>query len=195
MALSHRPSRVVVLLITVWSGGAHAQGRPSGSSPRLRLEAGLSAAGQARRCVTCTPSTVGGVSATAAAGVTLPNGFGVGLLGRSFNELGFEASRTSRYVIAFGQYAPAAVSFLTLNVGGGQGRHSSTEPNVASSDGSGTVFYTGVALRVPPRGQLAVSVTADVVQSIDGMPQSHPRLMSIGISLGAATPSPAPGAP
>lgn len=195
MPLFDRSSRVVVLLASVhlvgWGGVAHAQARPSGSAPRLWLELGVSAAAQAHRCVTCSPSTVGGGSATAAAGITLPNGFGVGLLRRAFNELGFEASLTSRYVIAFAQYAPPAVSFLTLNVGGGQGRHASNSEIVAS-DGSGTVVYAGTAFRVPPRSGLAVSLTADVVQSIDGTPRSHPRLLSIGLSLGAATPPPAP---
>src|SRR5512147_117467 len=94
MRLFHRSSRVVLLAsvhLVVWCGVAHAQGRPSGSAPRLWLELGVSAAA-AHRCMTCRPSTVGGGSATAAAGITLPNGFGVGLLSRAFSELGFEAS-------------------------------------------------------------------------------------------------------
>ena len=195
MSLPRRSLRLFYLLViirlTTSPAVGHAQGRPSGNSPRLWLEVGLSAAAQAGRCESCIGSaTIGGGNATAAAGITLPNGFGVGLLGRAFNQFSFESSLRSRYVIALAQYAPAAVSFLTLNVGGGQGRHFSNDPTVASSDGSGTVLYAGTALRLPPRGGLAVSLTADVLQSIEGTPRSHPRLMSIGISLGAATPSP-----
>lgn len=179
---------VLALSLAAWPAVGHAQGRPAGNAPRLWLEAGLSAAAQANRCVTCTPTTVGGGSATVAAGVTLPQGFGVGLLARAFNELGFEASLQSRYVVVLAQYTPPVVSLLTLNVGGGQGRHSSNEPGPASNDGAGTVFYAGTALRLPPRSGLAVSLTADVVQSIDGTPRSRPRLLSVGIALGAATP-------
>jgi len=54
--------------------------------------------------------------------------------------------------------------------------------------------HVGRGAAVPPRAALAMSLTADVVQSIDGTPRSHPRLRSIGISLGAATPPPAPQA-
>ena len=200
MSLSRRLSRVGSLVMIVhlaaWPEAVHAQGRPLGNSPRLWLELGVSAAAQAHRCATCIGSaTIGGGSATAAAGVTLPKGFGVGILGRAFNQFSFESSLQSRYVIALGQYMPPAVSSLTLNLGGGQGRHSSDQPDVASNDGSGTVFYAGAALRVPPRSGLAVILTADVVQAIDGTPRTHPRLLSIGISLGAATPAPAPNAP
>lgn len=200
MSLSCRLSRVGSLLMIIHLAArpviGHAQGRPSGDSPRVWLELGVSAAAQEHRCTTCIGSaTIGGGSATAAAGVTLPNGFGVGLLGRAFNQFSYEYSLQSRYVIALAQYTPPAVSVLTLNVGGGQGRHSSNDPIVSSSDGTGTVLYAGTALRLPPRGGLAVSLTADVLQSIEGTPRSHPRLMSIGISLGAATPSPTAHAP
>jgi hypothetical protein len=200
MSRHHRSVRVAVLLLAIqmvaWPGVGHAQGRPSGNSPRLWLEVGVSAGAQARRCVTCGggTATVGGGSATAAAGVTLPRGFGIGLLGRAFNQFDFESSLQSRYVSVFAQYAPPAVSVLTLNVGGGRGRYSS-EPDAASNDGGGTIIYAGAALRVPPRGGLAVSLTADVMQSMDGAPRSRPRLLSVGISLGAATPSPMPQAP
>jgi hypothetical protein len=106
----------------------------------------------------------------------------------------YESSLQSRYVIALAQYAPPAVSLLTLNVGLGHGRHFSGAVG-SEIPGAGTVFYAGTALRVPPRERLAMSLTADVVQAIDGTPRTHPRLLSIGVSLGAATPAPAPTAP
>lgn len=199
MSLHRRLGRVVLLIVTMQFVAlpkfVHAQGRPSGDAPRLWLELGLSAAGQSHRCVTCDGSaTAGGLSATAAAGVTLPQGFGVGLLGRAFSQFSIESSRQSRYVVALAQYAPPALSLLTLNMGGGWGRHTS-DSDITPSDGSGAVFYAGAALRLPPRSGLAVTLTADLLQSIDGTPASHPRLLSAGISLGAATPSPAPPAP
>jgi len=51
---------------------------------------------------------------------------------------------------ALAQYAPPAVSLLTLNVGLGHGRHFSGAIG-SEIPGAGTVFYAGTALRVPPR--------------------------------------------
>jgi hypothetical protein len=181
----------MIVCLAAWPAIGRAQGRPSGAAPRLWAELGLSAAAQAHRCVTCSGSAVGGVGATVVAGVTLPQGFGVGLLGRAFSQFSYESHLESRYVIALAQYTPPKVSFVTLNVGGGEGRHTSDE-FLGTSNGSGPVFYTGAALRLPPRTGIAVSLTADVLQSIDGTPSSHPRLLSLGISLGASTSSPAP---
>jgi hypothetical protein len=199
ISLARRSLRLLCLVSTiclmVWPTVGRAQGRPSGNAPRLWLELGVLGAAQAHRCVACTPATIGGGGATAAAGVTLPQGFGVGVLGRVFSEFGFETHLQSRYVVVLAQYTPPKVSLLTLNVGGGQGRHSSEDALSAASDGSGTVFYTGAALRLPPRTGIALSLTADLMQSIDGTPRSHPRLLSIGLALGAATPSPAAAAP
>ena len=184
---------VQAICLAARPGDAHAQGRPSGNAPRLWMEVGVAAASQAHRCLTCGESaTVGGGSATLAGGVTLPRSFGVGLLARAFNQFDLESSSLqSRYVVAFGQYTPPVVSFLTLNVGGGQGRHSSGA-SPPTSVGSGTVLYAGVALRLPPRSKIALSLTGDMLQSIDGTPRTHPRLMGIGIALGAATRSLAP---
>jgi len=186
---------LLTIQLAAWSEVGHAQGRPSGNSSRLWLELGVSGAAQARRCENCVGSTtIGGGSATAAAGVTLPEGFGVGLLGRAFMQFDFESSLQSRYVIALAQYAPPAVSLLTLNVGLGHGRHFSGTIG-SEIPGAGTVFYAGTALRVPPRERLAMSLTVDVMQSIDGTPRSHPRLLSIGVSFCVATPAQAPHAP
>jgi hypothetical protein len=199
MVLSRRLARlpyvVPAIWLAAWPAVGRAQGRPSGNAPRLWLELGVAAAAQAHRCVTCTPSTIGGGSAIAAAGVTLPQGFGVGVMGRSFSEFGFETHLQSRYVVALAQYTPPRISLLTLNVGGGEGRHSSDDVQSAASNGSGTVLYTGAALRLPPRTGIALSLTVDLMQSIDGTPRSHPRLLSFGLAVGAATPSPAVTAP
>ncbi|HEX7980845.1 MAG TPA: hypothetical protein VF461_19725 [Gemmatimonadaceae bacterium] len=196
MSLSPRSLRLCYLLVIIhlaaWPEVGHAQGRPSGINTRLWLEVGFEGGQQAHRCMTCDASTtIGGGSATAAAGVTLPQGFGIGLLARGFNQFGFESSLQSRYVIALAQYAPPAASLLTLNVGLGHGRYFS---NTISDEieGGGTAFYAGTALRLPPRTGLAMSLTADVLQSIDGTPRSHPRLLSIGVSVAVATPSISP---
>ena len=163
-----------------------AQARPAGDH-RLWVEIGVAAARQMRRCLSCNESaSVGGASVTAAAGSTLLQGFGVALLGRAFQELGLDSWLKSRYVVSLCQYTPRAMSLMTINAGAGWGRHSA-EPSSAGSSGAGAIIYAGTALRVPPRGTFALSVTADVIQSISGTPDSHPRLLSIGVAIGAAT--------
>ena len=137
--------------------------------------------------MTCFGTTsVGGASVSAATGVTLPGGLGVAVLGRAFNQLSFESWLKSRYAVALAQYSPPALEILTLNAGAGWGRHSS-EPNDASANGGGAILYSGVALRLPPKGSVALSVTADLIQSVSGAPRPHPRLVSFGVAIGAAS--------
>ena len=168
---------------------SYAQGRPTGDR-RIWAEIGIAAAQQMRRCLSCNESaTVGGASATAAAGATLRHGFGVALLGRAFQQFGFESWLKSRYIVALGQYTPSVMSLLTVNAGAGWGRHSA-EPSSVKSTGSGAIIYAGTAFRIPPRGTFALSLTADVMQSISGTPDSHARLLSIGVAVSAATAGP-----
>jgi hypothetical protein len=49
------------------------------------------------------------------------------------------------------------------------------------------VLFVGAALRLPPRSAVALSVTADVIQSLGEVRGVQPRLLSIGLALGAAT--------
>ena len=163
-----------------------AQGRPAGNG-RVWAELGIAAGQQTQRCHTCIgTSTIGGAALTVAAGSTLPRGFGIALLGRAFNQLDFESTLRSRYVVALGQFTPPGVSFVTLNGGAGWGRHAG-DTTPFTSDGSGGIIFAGAALRLPARAPLALSVTADLMQSISGRPDPHPRLLSIGIAVGVAT--------
>ena len=165
---------------------AQAQGRPTGDG-RIWGEIGISAARQTHRCVTCSDdAAIGGASLTGSAGVTLTHGLGVGLLARSFHQFDFESWLNSRYVVALAQYTPRRLTPLTLDAGGGWGRYSG-EGADAANNGTGAVVYASVALRMPPGGALALCVTADVIQSVSGAPSTHPRLLSVGIAIGAAS--------
>lgn len=168
--------------------GAQAQGRPSGMG-RIWWELGIGAAAEARRCTTCIDNaTVGGASLSAVGGVTLPHGLGVSVLWRAFQQLGFESPLNSRYVVGLVQFTPSPAAALTLNVGAGRGRHTAEQAG-DPANGTGAALYAGAALRVPPRGGLALSITADVLQTVDGAPRPHPRLFSVGLAIGGATPA------
>lgn len=187
-----RVARVTIVVASLAAGtgqALRAQGRPSGEG-RIWVELGLAASQQAGRCVTCTPSAIGGPSISAAGGVTLRRGFGAAVLGRAFQQFSFESSLNSRYFVALAQYAPARVPLLTLNAGAGWARHSGDFVSGEPSDGSGAVLYAGTALRLPPRSTYAITVTADILQSIEGSPSPHPRLFSVGLAIAAANPSP-----
>ena len=175
------------VLVAGTGAALHAQGRPAGDG-RIWVELGVAAGQQAGRCVTCIPNaTIGGASLSAAGGVTLRRGFGVAVLGRAFNQVSFESPfYKSRYVVALAQYAPPLVPLLSLNAGGGWVRHTG---DIAAdpSNGSGAALYAGSAVRLPARSSVAVTVVADVLQTIGGSLVSHPRLLSVGLSIGAAT--------
>ena len=181
-----RVTLVVASLLFAGTGvGAEAQGRPSGDG-RIWVELGLAASQQAERCVTCTPSAIGGASVSVAGGVTLRRGFGVGVLGRAFQQLGFEGPWfNSRYYVALAQYAPTPAPLLSLNAGAGWARHSAERPD-DPGNGSGAVLYAGTSLRLPARSTYAITVTADILQSFEGSPSPHPRLFSVGLAIGAA---------
>jgi len=78
---------------------------------------------------------------------------------------------------------------VTLNGGAGWGRHAG-DTTPFTSDGSGAIIFAGAALRLPARAPLALSVSADLMQSISGGPVPHPRLLSIGIAAVVATTEP-----
>jgi hypothetical protein len=182
-----RVAVLVAAMLGVRTGAVvQAQGRPVGDG-RIWFELGLAASQQAGRCVTCTPSAIGGASVSAAGGVTLSRGFGVAVLGRAFQQFSFESSLSSRYFMALAQYAPARVPVLTLNAGAGWARHSGDDVSRDPSNGSGAALYAGTALRLPARSTYAITLTADILQSIEGSPSPHPRLFSVGLAIGAAT--------
>jgi len=182
-----RLALVAAALHGTGTGAAEAQGRPAGDG-RIWVELGLAASQQEGRCVTCTPSAIGGASVSAAGGVTLRRGFGVAVLGRAFQQFSFESSLNSRYLVAIAQYAPSRAPLLSLNAGAGWARHAGEIVGDPRS-GSGAVLYAGSALRIPAHSSFAVVVTADVLQSIEGSPSPHPRLFSVGLAIGAATKS------
>jgi hypothetical protein len=179
---------LATVLAAVLAVGARAQGRPLGAG-RIWWELGIAAAAEARRCTTCVDNaTVGGASLSAVGGVTLPHGLGVALLARAFQQFGFESPLNSRYVVGILQFTPSPAPVLTLNAGAGRGRHTA-EQAADPNNGIGAVLYGGAALRVPPRGGLALSITADVLETVDGAPRPHPRLFSVGLAIGGATPA------
>lgn len=173
---------VAAALLAAITPVARAQSRPTGEH-RVYMEAGLGGARQTSGCGRCTPPrAIGGPVLTGAVGLTLPHGFGVALLGRAFQQLDFEESQGSRYVVALGQYTPPRVSPLTLSLGAGWGRHRGEPLDYANND-QGAVVVAGVALRVPARSRVALSVTADAIQSVGGATTYRPRLISGGLSL------------
>lgn len=160
------------------------QGRPTGDG-RIWAEIGIGGAQQVGREGI---AGIGGASLTGSAGVTVARGFGVAVLVRGFQQLGFETSMNSQYAVALAQFSPRAAPVVSLNVGGGWGRHTVDDfPRVREAGG---VVYAGAGLRLPPQGSLALSLTGDVMQSFSGTPGSSPRLISVGVAIGAATAQP-----
>jgi hypothetical protein len=177
---------VAAALLAAIPSGARGQARPTGAN-RIWGELGLGAARQALRCRDCVRiDPIGGPVATAAIGLTLPRGFGVALVGREFDEFDLEFSQGSRYVVGLGQYTPPRVALLTLSAGAGWGHHHGEPSEIAIND-RGAVVAAGVALRLPARSRFALSVTADVIQSIGGATMARPRLISGGLALSMAS--------
>jgi hypothetical protein len=184
-----RSAILALCLAALTALDAHAQGRPAGAG-RGWIELGITASRQTGRCIGCTGSSaVGGPSVSAAAGITLPHCLGVALLARNFVVFSFDFAQSSQYVVALAQYTPPSAGMLTLNAGVGRGRHSEDQ---GTSNGVGAVLHAGAAVRIVPRSMFALSLTADVVQSVGGSPSSHPRLISVGLGIGGATSTPTP---
>ena len=188
----YRSCRVLALLVGLplacVATAAPAQARPGGAG-RAWGELALGGASQAPRCASCArKSAAAGPVLSAAAGVTLPRGFGLAVLGRAFQEVNFEHSQTSRYVVALGQYAPPGAAALTLSAGAGWGRHRGDSAPYAN-DGEGAVLAAGVALRLPARPALSASLTADLLQAVGGATAYRPRQLTVGLGLNVATPT------
>ena len=177
---------VFSVLVATLSPTARAQSRPTGAG-RVWAELGIGAARQSLRCSDCVLiDPIGGPVATGAMGLTLARGFGVAVLGREFQEFDFENSQGSRYLIVLGQYTPSRITPLTLSAGAGWGHHHGEPPEYAINDG-GAVISSGLAVRLPARSRVALSITSDVIQSIGGATHARPRLISMGLALSIAS--------
>ena len=172
-----------------------AQTRPS-EPWRGWLELDVGGAREDQGCSACLRNdALGGLAFSGAVGLALPNGFGTALVGRAFQEVSYEYSQRSRYLLALAQYSLNAAPWATMNAGVGWGTHQGSSAPYAN-DGSGAVLGIGLGIRVPASSGLAATVTADWLQSVSGArpaaggrPESsfHPRLLTIGIGFSAAT--------
>jgi hypothetical protein len=167
-----------VVLLGSFATAARAQARPEAAG-RIWGELGIEGARQAPSCRGCV--SLGGPALTVAAGLALPQGFGVALLGRAFQAFSFDYSQGSKYVVALGQYTPPSLALLTLNAGAGWARHRGDD------NGEGAVLAAGVALRLPARSRVALSVTADAMQTVGGRTSYQPQLFSVGLALSIAS--------
>ena len=175
------PPALVALLVLCPIASARGQGRPAGVG-RIWAEFGLAAAQQSGRSGY---TGIGGASITGTVGTTIARGLGAALLVRGFQQFGFETTTNSRYVIGVAQYSPRIAQQVSLNAGGGWGRH--TVDDFPSAAESGAVMYAGGALRLPARSTVALTLFGDVMQSVSGASASRPRLVSVGIGIGFAT--------
>lgn len=185
---------VAVLCVVLAPATLTAQSQPNGAG-RVWLEVGVGGASQAQGCARCVRSTtIGGVEASAAAGMTFSRGLGVAVLLRGFQEITFDATQGSKYVLGLVQYTLPRVPYLTFNAGAGRGAHKGSPVEYANT-GSGAVVSAGLALRLPARGRVALGLSSDLIQSISGTREStdtrhspyHPRLFTVGISLSMAS--------
>lgn len=185
----------LLLCSVVRPDNVQAQSEPEGAG-RVWAEVGLGGARQSQGCRGCVlHDPIGGLTVSAAAGISFAHGVGAAVLTRAFQEFSFEYVQGSRYVVGLAQYTPPGTTFVTLNTGAGWGTHHGDSAPYANN-GRGAVLAVGLAIRVPAGGRVAMSVSGDVLQSVSGARESavggtasryHPRLVTVSVGLSVAS--------
>jgi hypothetical protein len=165
-----------------------AQASPDGEH-RPWIELGLGGSRQNANCLSCFRKKIGGATASLSIGATITPRFGVALLLRKFEEFSFEYDHKAVYIVGLGQYSPAPG--LTLNAGLGTGSQSGDDAPYGDH-GRGTVIGGGVALRLPAKSTVGLTLTADWMKTVSGTRRTQsnqpttsyrPMLFTIGLGL------------
>ncbi len=198
--MSYRRACVLSLLFCVIlpPDEVRAQSKPEGAG-RVWAEVSLGGAQQSQGCRACVRhDRIRGLSVSGSIGTSFSHGLGAAVLFRAFEEINFDFTQGSRYAVGLAQYTPARMTFVTLNAGAGFGTHHG-DPAPYANSGRGAVLAVGLAARMTAGGDVAVSVSSDVLQSVSGVRESaagqasspyHPRLVTVGVGLSFASPRP-----
>ena len=178
---------ILMSLISASNNVCSSQARPSGFG-RLWTEVGAEVSVQSQDCTGCTRNGKAvGPTLAAALGFTLPSGFGLALSGKTFQEFHTEHSQNSKFLLLQGQYTIPKAQVLTLNLGVGRAWHDGDPTDSHMNAGRSNAVGFGSAVRLPASSRAALTVKADVINSVGGTTSFRPTTFNFGLGFSLST--------